>query len=108
MVPANDLRQTLAHNIRSARERRRLSQAKLAAAAEISFPHMSDIEYCKTWVSDKTLIKLAAALRVEPWQLLKPAESPEPVPGGRDTARAVLDELQTEVDQLFQRTASRL
>jgi hypothetical protein len=31
------------------------------------------IEGCRTWVSDKTLVKLAGALRVEAFQLLVPA-----------------------------------
>jgi ABC-type transport system involved in cytochrome bd biosynthesis fused ATPase/permease subunit len=31
------------------------------------------IEGCRTWVSDKTLVKLAQVLRVEVFQLLVPA-----------------------------------
>jgi transcriptional regulator with XRE-family HTH domain len=38
---------------------------------------MTDIERCKTWVSDKTLEKIAAALDISPWELLRPAEPGE-------------------------------
>jgi len=42
----------------------------LAEYAGISLPYLTDIERCKTWVSDKTLQKLAKALNKEPWELL--------------------------------------
>ena len=45
-------------------------KTNLAENAEISLPYLSDIEHCKTWVSDKTLMKLAKALHTEPSQLL--------------------------------------
>ena len=50
-----------------------ISQAKLAEHAGISVPHMLDIEYCKTWVSDKTLSNIAQALNMEVYELLIPA-----------------------------------
>jgi transcriptional regulator with XRE-family HTH domain len=50
----------------------RINQAKLAEYAEISLPHLVAIEYCKTWVSDKTLEKLARALNMEVFELLTP------------------------------------
>jgi transcriptional regulator with XRE-family HTH domain len=67
-----DLRMILSQNIRKARKLFRISQAKLAEFAEISVPHMLDIEYRKTWVSDKTLKKIADALNMEPYELLIP------------------------------------
>jgi hypothetical protein len=36
---------------------------------------INSIEGCRTWVSDKTLIKLADVLRVEVFQLLTPPDS---------------------------------
>ena len=65
-----NLRQILSSNIRALRARYHLTQEKLAENAEISLPYLSDIEHCKTWVSDKTLIKLAKALRTSPASLL--------------------------------------
>jgi transcriptional regulator with XRE-family HTH domain len=71
---SKDLRKILSQNIRAAREALHITQAKLAEYADISLPYMSDIEYCKTWVSDKTLISLAGALNMEVYQLLIPPE----------------------------------
>ena len=53
------LRKILSTNIRNLRAKYHLTQERLAENAEISLPYLSDIEHCKTWVSDKTLIKLA-------------------------------------------------
>lgn len=64
------LRKILSTNIRNLRAKYHLTQERLAENAEISLPYLSDIEHCKTWVSDKTLIKLAKALHSEPSQLL--------------------------------------
>ena len=65
------LRKILSTNIRTLRAKYHLTQERLAENAEISLPYLSDIEHCKTWVSDKTLIKLAKALHAEPSQLLE-------------------------------------
>lgn len=65
------LRKILSSNIRTLRGKYHLTQERLAENAEISLPYLSDIEHCKTWVSDKTLIKLAKALHTEPSQLLE-------------------------------------
>lgn len=65
------LRKILSTNIRTLRAKYHLTQERLAENAEISLPYLSDIEHCKTWVSDKTLIKLAKALHTEPSQLLE-------------------------------------
>ena len=69
---SQDLRKILSNNIRNARASMSISQAKLAEYAEISVPHMISIEYCKTWVSDKTLDKIARALNMEVFELLTP------------------------------------
>lgn len=46
------------------------TQEKLAEEAGLSAQTINDIEGCRTWVSDKTLIKLADALRTTPSELL--------------------------------------
>ena len=66
------LRKFLSQNIRNARLSLHISQAKLAEYAGISVPHMVDIEYCKTWVSEKTLFSIARALNMEAYELLIP------------------------------------
>jgi len=67
-----DLRKILSENIRKNRASLHISQAKLAEYASISVPHMMDIEYCKTWVGEKTLSQIAQALNVEAYELLIP------------------------------------
>jgi transcriptional regulator with XRE-family HTH domain len=52
-----------------------MSQEKLAEFAEISVQMINGIEGCRTWVSDKTLVKLAKVLRVEVFQLFVPENS---------------------------------
>jgi len=81
------LRKTLSANIKKYRENLNLTQEKLAEAARISAnmnlnrahrrcakvpPLINDIEGCRTWISDKTLISLAAALKVETYRLFLP------------------------------------
>ncbi|WP_288566362.1 helix-turn-helix transcriptional regulator [uncultured Treponema sp.] len=60
----------LSKNIRAARKNLHLTQERLAENADISLPYLADIEHCKTWVSDKTLTKLAGALNKKPFELL--------------------------------------
>jgi transcriptional regulator with XRE-family HTH domain len=67
-----DLRTILSENIRKNRASLHISQAKLAEYAGISVSHMLDIEYCKTWVSEKTLSQIAQALNMEAYELLIP------------------------------------
>jgi transcriptional regulator with XRE-family HTH domain len=57
-----DLRKILSGNIRAVREALHITQAKLAEHADIALPSLIGIEHRKTWVSDKTLIKIARAL----------------------------------------------
>jgi transcriptional regulator with XRE-family HTH domain len=71
-----DLRKILSENIRKNRAALHISQEKLAESADISMPYMQNIEYCTTWVSDKTLSQIARALNVEAYELLIP-ESPK-------------------------------
>jgi transcriptional regulator with XRE-family HTH domain len=78
-----DLRTILSQNIRKARNSLHISQAKLAEFADISVSHMLDIEYCKTWVSDKTLHSIARALNMEAYELLLPEKSAKDTKSGR-------------------------
>ncbi|GHT58807.1 hypothetical protein FACS1894109_13630 [Spirochaetia bacterium] len=72
MKESLDLRKILSVNIRTARETLHITQARLAEYADISLPYMANIEYCKTWVSDKTLMRIAKALNMEAYELLRP------------------------------------
>jgi transcriptional regulator with XRE-family HTH domain len=84
----NGLRQILSANIRAARKSRRLTQTQLALYADLSLSYMTDIERCKTWVSDKTLEKIARALDMSPWELLRPAEGEDPAKSAGQTERS--------------------
>jgi transcriptional regulator with XRE-family HTH domain len=67
-----NLRKTLSTNIKKQRAILGITQEKLAEKADISANMMNDIEGCRTWVSDKTLIRLANALETEIFRLLLP------------------------------------
>ena len=69
MVQVKDL---LALNIKAFRKKCGFSQEKLAEVANLSTQTISDIEGCRTWVSDKSLERLAEALNVDIFQLFIP------------------------------------
>ena len=70
------LRETLSWNIKKERKKLGLTQEKLAEIADLSSQTINDIEGCRMWVSDKTMIKLASVLHVEAYELLVP-ENPD-------------------------------
>ena len=67
----------LAANIKAGRRNLGLTQEKLAELAGLSTQTISDIEGCRTWVSDKTLSALSEVLDVEIFQLLAPVDENE-------------------------------
>jgi transcriptional regulator with XRE-family HTH domain len=69
----NSLRKALSLNIKKQRAILGISQEKLAEKAGISANMVNDIEGCRTWVSDKTLINIAKSLEIEVYRLLLPA-----------------------------------
>jgi len=69
--PTN-IRKILSSNIKKHREKLGLSQEKLAENSGISTMMVKDIEGCRTWVSDKTLESLAAALKTDIYRILMP------------------------------------
>jgi transcriptional regulator with XRE-family HTH domain len=66
-----ELRGILSNNIKRCRIKGDLSQMALAEKLDISTNFLSDIERCKAWISPLTLVKLAAALNIEPYELFK-------------------------------------
>lgn len=65
-----ELRKVLAANIKMKRKLYGLTQEKLAEVTELSPQTINDIEGCRSWVSDKSLIKIAEALHTTPAELL--------------------------------------
>ena len=55
------------------------SQEKLAELAGVSDQTINDIEGCRTWVSDKTLVKIAYVLETEVYQLVFPQNEAEKI-----------------------------
>ncbi len=72
-----ELRSNLSQNIKIFRKRLALTQEKLAEKAGLSAQTINDIEGCRTWVSDKSLIKIAETLYTTPAELLLPAQNTE-------------------------------
>jgi len=74
----NDLRRTLSINIKKQRKILGLTQEKLAEAANLSPQTINDIEGCRMWVSDKTILKLAKILHIDAYQLFEPVTTARP------------------------------
>jgi len=67
------VKELLASNIKILRKKRGLSQEKLAEITDLSTQSISDIEGRRTWVSDKTLERLAKAFNVDIYQFFIPS-----------------------------------
>ena len=91
----NDLRKILSTNIKKHRELLGLSQEKLSEMAEISSNMVRDIEGCRTWVSDKTIINIAHALKTDIYRLFIPETIQED-----ENYRTVLLDLTKTVEKL--------
>ena len=72
------VRAILAGNIKEFRSRRNWSQADLAEKAGLSIVYLSDIERGNKWPYLDTMVKLADALELEVYDLLKPKNAPPP------------------------------
>ena len=90
-----DLRAILSQNIRKLRGYRKFSQADFAEKVDISIPFLSDIENGKKWVSPATLVKMADALNIEVYELLKPDTI---IP---DNAVNLLEKYTAEIHRVF-------
>ena len=89
------LRAILSQNIKRLRGYRKLSQADFAEKIDISIPFLSDIENGKKWVSPITLIKIADALDIEVYELLKPETI---IP---DDAANILEKYTADIYKIF-------
>ena len=67
-----DLRIILSRNLKKFRVQHNYTQAKFAEMIDISIPFLSDIENGKKWISPATFAKMAVALEIEAYELLKP------------------------------------
>lgn len=65
------VREKLKHNIKICRKKLGLTQVELSIQADVSSYYISDIEIGRGNPSLDTLCKIANALKVEPYELLK-------------------------------------
>ena len=94
-----ELRQNLSANIKMHRRRLSLTQEKLAEKSGLSAQTINDIEGCRTWVSDKSLIRIAEVLYTTPSDLLLSkdfARIAEDSP-----SRADILKLKSQIDTVF-------
>jgi transcriptional regulator with XRE-family HTH domain len=88
----NDLRRTLSLNIKKQRKILGLTQEKLAEAANLSSQTINDIEGCRMWVSDNTILKLAKVLHIDAYQLFEPTTAIRvPVSNAVNTEEFILE-----------------
>jgi len=67
-----EIRLILSKNLKAQRNKLGFSQEKFAEISGLSVQTINDIEGGRRWVSDKSITKLATALKVECFQLLIP------------------------------------
>lgn len=67
-----NLNEIYTNNIKALREEKKLTQAGLAEKAKKSEKYFSAVETGKKWGSFETLVAIANALDVEPYELLLP------------------------------------
>ena len=68
------IRNVIAQNVKKYRKMNNMTQEALAEAAEVSNTYIANIECVQTWISDKTLEKIAASLNLEPYIIFIPEE----------------------------------
>jgi transcriptional regulator with XRE-family HTH domain len=98
----SDLRSIVSRNIKKYRALRQLSQEELSEEVDISVNFLSNIESGRRWISPLTMVKFAAALKIEPYELFKPEKE-----GIALNPAAVIDEAITEVTQTLNKIRSR-
>lgn len=67
-----ELRQRLSINLKKQRKNKNWSQFELAEKADISEQTINSIESRRLWPSDKTLVKIANALKIDIYKLFLP------------------------------------
>lgn len=101
---SENLRRALSANLKKYRAKAEISQEKLAEQTNLSVQLIRDIESCRSWVSDKTIVKLARALRVEAYQLLFPQSEDDrlfPVRLPADVLRDLQNAIKASIDRHF-------
>jgi len=98
------LRKSLSVNLKKYRLSMGFSQEKLAEAVGLSDQTINDIEGCRRWVSDKTIVKIARVLNVEVYQLLYPQSEANklfPVKVPADVLQDLKNSIKEDIDRRF-------
>lgn len=69
------IRSVIAYNVKKYRKLNAMTQEELAEAADVSNTYIANIECGQTWLSDKTLEKIASALHIDIYLLFIPEEN---------------------------------
>jgi transcriptional regulator with XRE-family HTH domain len=101
----DEIRIVLGKNLKLFRGRKAMSQAALAENAGISIPFLSDIERGNKWPYMETLVKLAHALNIEPYELLKPEDMPIDI--NKTIIMKCLDDVLTASKQSFEEAVTK-
>ena len=103
------LRKILSANMKNRRKVLGISQEKLAEVAGLSAQTINDIEGCRMWVSDKSIVRLAVALNVEAYQLLIPniEIEGESAPSPAETLVALRQSIKKNIDEQFESVLKR-
>lgn len=86
-------------NLKKYRNEKQISQERLSEKAGISPSFLSDIENGKKWGSFETLVSLANALEVEPYELLLP--NSQSISYDTKRTRSLMKRLRTNVADLM-------
>lgn len=95
----NELSNIYIKNLKNYRNEKNISQEKLSELAQISPSFLSDIENGKKWGSFETLVSLANALEIEPYELLLP--NAQSVHYDTKRTRSLMKRLRGNVSQLL-------
>jgi transcriptional regulator with XRE-family HTH domain len=76
MMTERELHAIFCKNIKGFRTRNNWSQVALAQEAGVSVNFINDLESGKKWASPATMVKIADALEIHVYELLKPPNLP--------------------------------
>jgi transcriptional regulator with XRE-family HTH domain len=91
-----EFRSLLSRNIKRFRAKLGFSQLGLSLELNISPTFLCDVETGKKWASPKTLVRIAQALGVKPYELFIPEET-SPPSGDFDVLQKCLDDVRLSV-----------
>jgi len=102
-----EIRGILSKNVKDQRKKLGLTLEELAELTGLAVQTINDIEGGRRWVSDKTITKLSAALRIESYQLLiadffsRAAQKEAPIHRLLDLKKKILKNVDSQIEAQF-------